>query len=204
MKKIIGLLFMLFMITSVAFADVVTVFDGHYDLLGQRVSFSAAYLICTILLLIIAIADIIIINKKVKSKKGLFISLIIVLFVLLVLFLPAIMPEPEINHYRIIPDDAIGIAKEASNMMDAKRVEIYNSQFQEYEGTNKKPSEARSIITLVKAHNANSYEVEDFGKIELDKISSTQEVSGEKIYSIKLTGFGDNGAVNKISITEEQ
>ena len=95
-------------------------------------------------------------------------------------------------------------AEQAGHLMDSKAIATYNSTYQMFEGVNRSPSEARTLITQVKAHNANSQESYDYGPITLDTSgkTATSQISNTKKYTIELTAFGGNGAVSTIKITE--
>ena len=186
-KKVFGLIF-----GSCALADVVTLFDGHYEMFGKNISFEMAYLICSIFIFIIALVGIIMVTKKVKSKKGLFVALIVVAFILLVLILPAIMPEPEISHgMRYMPT------------MSAQEVMAFNAEFKNYIGKEKTPSDVRSLISQVEVHNANKEEVDKYGPIALDGIDELNKIDNAKRYEVSVDEYDFNGLISIINIIEE-
>lgn len=193
-KKVFGLILMILSVFgSCALADVVTLFDGHYEIFGKNVSFEMTYLISSIFIFIIALIGIIMVTKKAKSKKGLFIALIVVAFILLVLILPAIMPEPEISHgMRYMPT------------MSAQEVMTFNAEFKNYIGKEKTPSDVRSLISQVEVHNANKEEVDKYGLIALDGIDELNKIDNAKRYEVSVGEYDFNGLISIINIIEEQ
>jgi hypothetical protein len=99
-------------------------------------------------------------------------------------------------------------AQQAGHLMDSTAIAAYNRQYTIYEGVNRTPSDAITLIGLVNANHANSQIVYDYGQIDLKSgsgyVNSTSSVDSQKLYTIKVEDYSSvNGAVILMSVVEQ-
>ncbi len=96
--------------------------------------------------------------------------------------------------------------------LDAQRISTYNSEFDAYIGDNKRGTDVRSLINIIKSHNsaeddqdaANNSRIVSFngvsGAAELD--AERNKISTGKRYKVEVTEYKD-GLIKTITATPQ-
>ncbi len=94
------------------------------------------------------------------------------------------------------------IVKESTRTLNSYKATAYNSIYEMYLGENCNSSRAKSLIEMVKAHNTNDYEVEEYGKIELGgECTTASDIISSKRYDISAE-YNSDGYIDTIIIDE--
>ena len=195
MKKVFfALMLVAVLCMSVAFADVVDITMGSYNLLGVRIPFTVVMIITFFFVLMFAYIAIKYIcnTEKTKATKIVFSVLVVILALGLFLIIPTVLPSPSYNH---------GMR---AALPDSITINAYNSSYQLFEGVNRSPSEARKLIAQVKAHNSNNQERIEYGIISLiPENLDINDIKNTSKYDIKISEYNDMGVVKTIEIIEQ-
>lgn len=199
MKKILFLIITLgVLVTSIAFADVVTFDMGTYNVFGSEISAMLILAVAAIILITMSAIAIFFIMKKFEKKTTKIITTIVIIIccVFLILFLPSVLPSPDYHH--------------GMRVMSTMAVQSYNSMLIQYVGTIKSPSVVKSLLDRVEVVN-NSDSSKTYGKVTIEGIDSDEKIQMGKIYDIVVTDYytdadedGMDGAIKTISITEHK
>ena len=94
-----------------------------------------------------------------------------------------------------------GMEKQVDSVSSAMEVKTFNSQFEQYVGTNIPAVQVKSLISTVNASNAQNSagSSERPRKVTLDGVTSISGVTAS-YYSV-IPSYGTSGYINKITIT---
>ncbi len=96
---------------------------------------------------------------------------------------------------------ASDIADETSNQLDSLAIQTYNAGYTNYAGEKVKGSSVKQLINKIQSHNANDEETDQYGEITLSgSVTDVNTVKSSKWYNVKITAYGNNGAISAITI----
>ena len=99
----------------------------------------------------------------------------------------------------LIYNNAIGVVDTGRDSMDRLAINLENKEFEQYLGTNKRPTDVKELIQAVERFNQQS----EYRNITLDGITSVDSLSTttnkNKTYDISAE-YDDSGYLNKITI----
>ncbi len=152
MKKLTSImLFVIIVFFCFAYADVVTMSDGYYNLFDKEIGYTTTLNCIMGIIAAIMLVILIVLMFVIKSKKKRIIAIVsaIVIYILFAIGIPYVIPTPRFNHGRLV--GYIG----------------YNQQYQYYFGDNLRYAEVNTVIDMVNAHNMNDVEVSKYGTISI-------------------------------------
>ena len=130
-------------------------------------------------------------------KKYLKIVFIIFLMIIPLILLVGCEEKEETPTYKAtLSDTSQDATKEAAKQADSQAVQMFNAQFEAYEGNNVNAPTVKQLITKITASNSSNSNT-----VSLEGIKSVGEVSNGSNYKVSFKKDSE-GYINKVVITE--